>query len=371
MTSRRTVSVVTGTRAEFGLLVPVMRAIETHAALDLEVLVTGTHLLPPARTIDEVAARFPVAATIPMQEPGQVGRDADAIATGRGVTGFAARFAAHRPGVVLVLGDRIEAFAAAAAAAIAGIHVAHLHGGDRAEGVADESMRHAITKLAHVHLPATPASLHRIIAMGEEASRAHLVGSPAIDGLDGMTALDPDAYAALGHPEIVMLLHPTGADPGTERARATGLIARCREAGRVLALHPNHDAGREGILAAIEAAPGLAHRPHLDRPTFVGLLRRARVLVGNSSAGLIECAALGRAAVDIGRRQAGREHAGNVIRCPDWEPDAVAAAIASALAAPPFTGPHPYGDGHCGERVAAVLAAAHSDNHPIVKRCTY
>lgn len=364
-------SVVTGTRAEFGLLRPVMQAIDAHVALALEVLVTGAHLLPPARTVDEVAASFPIATTVPMQEAGVVGRAADAVATGRGITGFAERFAAHRPDVVLVLGDRIEAFAAAAAAAVAGIHLAHLHGGDRAEGVADESLRHAITKLAHVHLPATAVSRDRVIAMGEDPSRTHLVGSPAIDGLDAMPPLDDASYAALGAPEIILLLHPTGDTPEHERARAVELIERCRRAGRVVAVHPNHDPGREGILEAIEAAPDLVHRAHFDRGTFVGLLRRAKILVGNSSTGLIECAALGRAAVDIGSRQAGRERAANVQRCPNWDPDAIEAAITIAMNAPDPVGPHPYGDGHCGERVADVLAAVDSDNHPITKRCTY
>ena len=132
----RRVGVVTGSRAEFGLLRPVMTAIAAHPFLDLEVLVTGTHLLPDMRTDMEVERAFEVAARIPMQAPGEGGRADDARALGRGILGFAERFAAAPPDIVLVLGDRIEALAAAAAGAIAGVHVAHVHGGDRAEGSA-------------------------------------------------------------------------------------------------------------------------------------------------------------------------------------------------------------------------------------------
>ncbi|MEE9128733.1 MAG: UDP-N-acetylglucosamine 2-epimerase, partial [Phycisphaerales bacterium] len=146
---RRTIAVVTGSRADYGLLRPVMRAIHDHADLQLRVIVTGVHLLPPAHTANEVARDFTIANTIAMQRPGECSRLEDAEALGRGVTGFAQRLSRHPVDVVLVLGDRIEALAAAAAASVGGIRVAHLHGGDRAEGIADEAIRHAITKLAH------------------------------------------------------------------------------------------------------------------------------------------------------------------------------------------------------------------------------
>ena len=113
---------------------------------------------------------------------------------GSGISGLAEWLAGHTVEVVLVLGDRIEAFAAASAAAVAGVLVAHLHGGDRAPGIADEAMRHAITKLAHIHLPATPRSAQRIVAMGEEPARVHVVGSPAVDGLSEVPALADEAY---------------------------------------------------------------------------------------------------------------------------------------------------------------------------------
>lgn len=366
----RRVAVVTGTRAEFGLLRPVMRAIAAHPDLRLLPIAAGAHLLPPATTIDEVRAEFDLAAIIPMQDPadGAPTRLKDARALGRGVTAFADAFERLRPDWVVVLGDRIEAFAAASAASIGGIPVAHIHGGDRAEGVADEAMRHAITKLAHLHFAATHQSAQRLARLGEPDHRIHTVGSPAIDGLRDVHPLDDAAYAALGSPQAVILMHPIGRTDDEEHAAAAAALRAVAAANlTTLALHPNHDPGRAGTLRAIEeaAAAGFVSatrqlhvKPHLPRETFVGLLLRIRVLVGNSSAGLIEAAAVGNRgvpAVDIGDRQSGRERAANVIHADETEP-AVAAAIVRALSLrPPFF--HPYGDGRTADRIAAILAA--------------
>jgi UDP-hydrolysing UDP-N-acetyl-D-glucosamine 2-epimerase len=381
VTTRRTVAVVTGSRAEYGLLRPVMHAIRAHEGLDLRVVVTGTHLLRPLRTLDEVAADFDLDAVIPMQRPWAPDRLAEAGALGRGVSGLAAWLgneAARRNAidVIVVLGDRIEAFAAAAAAAVGGIRVAHLHGGDRAVGIADEGLRHAITKLAHIHLPATRTSARRIRDMGEDPVRIHVVGSPAIDGLDEIPPLGDEAYEALGRPQIVFLLHPSGGDASREQAGAERLLDLCRKAGRVLAMHPNHDPGREGILAAITAS-SVPAREHLPRREFIGLLRRAGVLVGNSSAGLIEGAALGVVCVNVGPRQDGRERPANVIDVPgagSTDGKQVEAALAHGLTRPPGPVEHPYGDGRAGgagARAARVLAEYDAAQHPLTKRNTY
>jgi UDP-hydrolysing UDP-N-acetyl-D-glucosamine 2-epimerase len=370
LTAARRIAVATGSRAEFGLLAPVMRAIADHPQLDIAVLVAGTHLLGPEPTVTEVEASFDIAGRIPMQEPGETSRTRDAEALGRGVSGFASWIGRNTVDCMLVLGDRIEAFAAAAAASVAGIRVVHMHGGDRAPGIADEAMRHAITKLSHIHLPATQLSAQRIIAMGELPARVHVVGSPAVDGLDAISALDDEAFDALGTPDIVVLQHPLGRPVDHEQAVASGVFEACRRAGRVLAMHPNHDPGREGIVAAIDGA-GLDGCRHLPRHEFVGLLRRVRLLVGNSSAGLIECAALGVPSVNIGPRQDGRERPDNVLDVPDPGPDdfhAVQAAIATALAGPSAPARHPFGDGDAGLRTAEVLAGFDPRTHPLTKK---
>jgi len=363
---RRTIAVVTGSRAEFGLLTSVMRAIEAHPELTLRAIVTGTHLLPPANTIDEVARQFEIDWTVEMQLPGESDRFSDAKALGRGVTGLTDAFVRLEPDVVLVLGDRIEAFAAASAASIAGIRVAHLHGGDRAEGLADEALRHAITKLAHIHFPATAFSAERILSMGEELVAVHLVGSPAIDDLDSIPELDESIYRRLGKPEIVFLHHPVGRPEMDEYLEAAHLLESCMRFGEVLAIHPNHDPGRDGILRAIRET-GCPNIAHLPRREFIGLLRHTHLIVGNSSAGMIECAAIGAWSITVGTRQLGREKPRHVVDVVDCNATDIEAALNRFLFSDPYDGPHPYGNGKCGLKVANILATFTERAHPLRK----
>lgn len=268
----RSIAVVTGSRAEFGLLRPVMHAVRARDDARLMVIAAGSHLVSPAETYREVKDEFAaeLVAAVPMQVAGRTGRFEDAEALGVGVSRFARVLGQVRPDWVVVLGDRIEALAAASAASVAGIGLAHVHGGDRAEGVADESIRHAITKLAHLHFPATHASADRLSRMGE--SSIHVVGSPAIDDLASLPALDEARYLQLGAPELVVLFHPIGRSDEAEERAAGEVLAAVRGA-RALALSPNFDPGRNGIVRAIEGS-GLAFRTHLPRAAFVGLLRR-------------------------------------------------------------------------------------------------
>jgi len=367
--TRRRVAVVTGSRAEFGLLKPVMRAVLHHPELELLCIAAGSHLIQPAETFREIKAAFEVADSIPMQVAGRTGRYEDAEALGRGVGRFARSFDRLRPDWVVVLGDRIEAFAAASAAAVGGFPLAHIHGGDRAEGIADESMRHAISKLANLHFAATPASAERLVRMGERPTHIHITGSPAVDDIGRIAPLDDSAFQELGSPEVVFLFHPVGRHAEIEEAAAMSVLDGVlkdrdgRPAGvKILALHPNFDSGRDGICRAI-ANTKVNARTHLPREMFVGLLRRlaanlgdrAGVLVGNSSAGLIEAAVLKLPAVDVGPRQAGREHASNVIHCAE-SAQAVREAVRQARAMNRSDIVHPYGDGRAGERIADLLS---------------
>lgn len=367
------VAVVTGSRAEFGLLRPVMRAVDAHPDLELLCIAAGSHLIQPAETFHEVKASFPIADSIPMQIAGKTGRIEDAEAVGRGIGRFTRSFDRLAPDWVVVLGDRIEAFAAAAAAAIGGWALAHVHGGDRAEGIADEAMRHAITKLSHVHFPATQASADRILRMGEKPANVHAVGSPALDELASIPPLSDEDVHELGSPTVVYLMHPIGRHPEMEEAAARTVLAALSDE-RVLALHPNYDAGREGIVRAIESA-NVACRRQLQRPQFVGLLKRlaqgAGVLVGNSSSALIEAAALRLPIVDIGPRQAGRERAGNALHATETE-DSVRAALFDARSLDRGAITHPYGDGRTGPRIAQLLAeTTPSDSGIRRKLCAY
>lgn len=347
-----------------------MQAIDLHPNLELMIVVTGTHLLGPSMTVREVESEFNVHARISMQQSGDSTRFDDAAALGRGICGFADYYAKNNPDVVLVLGDRIEAFAAASAAAVAGIRVAHMHGGDRAEGIADEALRHAITKLAHIHLPATGRSTERIVCMGELPLRVHLVGSPAIDGLANIPPLPLHQYKAMGSPQIVFLYHPLGLDQDDEWSNAESLLRLCQSRGSVLAMHPNHDPGRKGIMEAIEEAD-CEQCAHLPRDQFVGLLQRIKCLVGNSSAGLIECAALGVPCINVGPRQAGREKPGNVMDVPDGDLGAVDLFLEEIEGGRTVSNEHPYGDGKTGKKTADFLATFNPDHHLLTKQNTF
>ncbi len=371
-TSRKRVTIVTGSRSEFGLLRPVMEAVKKHKGLTLQVVVAGEHLLAPARTWREVEAAFGIDAKVPMQKKGDKGRADHAAACGRGVEGFSRVFKKLKPDWVVVLGDRIEAFAAASAASIAGVAVCHIHGGDRAEGIADEAMRHAITKLAHLHCAATKLSAERIERMGEPKRLVQVTGSPAIDGLSGAKKLSRGTARALGDSNVIVLLHPSGLDEAGERNAAVGVSCLAVCLGRPVFLSPNSDPGHQQIrrqwrfMQKHNSCPTIDHLP---RAEFLALVRRLAadsngVIVGNSSAALLECAALGLPAINVGRRQAGRETPSTVLSIPLIEFDPHDRGFDQSVrncrkhiqqVHARKERLHPYGDGRAGPRIAALL----------------
>ena len=377
----RKIAVVTGTRAEWGLLSPVCDAIVVRRDLALEVCAGGAHLLDPADggdpTVTLVEASGHAVHRFAMQQEGKTGRAADAAALGVGVSELASIFARLAPDIVVVLGDRIEAFAAASAAAIGGIRVAHIHGGDRAEGIADEAMRHAITKLSHIHFAASAQSAERIARLGEDDARIHLVGSPAVDGLDAMAAMSGQRHDELGAPDFVFLMHPVGRTDSDEEQDALRVLEALVARGRVTALAPNSDPGRDGIARAIRAmSERMPDRvralSNLRRTEFIGLLKHPsiRAIVGNSSAGLIECAALGVRAVNIGSRQGGRERADNVRDVVAGDGAALAREL-DALGAWRPSGSHPYLAGGASDKIAEVLGTCDLSRHCLAKRNTF
>jgi UDP-hydrolysing UDP-N-acetyl-D-glucosamine 2-epimerase len=266
-----------------------------------------------------------------------------------------------QPDVVLVLGDRIEVFAAASAAAIGGFRVAHVHGGDRAEGVADESMRHAVSKLAHLHFAASALSRKRLRRMGEDPRWVFNTGSPAIDALRQVEA-SPDA------PRVIVMQHPIGAAAPDEQRRMTQTLRATRGFDRCVMM-PNADPGSDGIVAAIAAA-NVEAVDHLPRERWLSMLAGCGVLVGNSSAALIEAAALKVPCVNIGPRQGGREKPRSVIDC-DYGEQNVRCALDKALKLDLRRMRHPYGDGRAGERIAELLATLPLDSVPLRKHNAY
>jgi UDP-hydrolysing UDP-N-acetyl-D-glucosamine 2-epimerase len=272
------------------------------------------------RSIDRIRGDgWAVDAVVPWKGAG-ADPSATARHTGLAIASFASAYTRLRSDVVLVVGDRVEAFAAAAAAHISGRVVAHVHGGDRAAGQVDDALRHAITKLAHVHLPATRASANRIARLGEDRWRIHRVGSPGIDGIDqsaATTATIRQLFPGLTPRQFALVvLHPVDSSGAVEYRRAQALLSAVRAADvqQIVVVYPNNDPGSRGIIRCWEKRAREITYLLRDAPrdVFLGLMRDCAVLVGNSSSGIIEAASFGTPVVDVGPRQRGRQRGGNV-----------------------------------------------------------
>jgi UDP-hydrolysing UDP-N-acetyl-D-glucosamine 2-epimerase len=355
---------VTGTRAEFGLMRSTLAAIDTHPKLSLQLIVTGMHLdHRHGRSIEQIRMdgwlnrrrEHEVVLWRPLGgEPAVV-----AAATGNAISGIAKAISDLRSQIVLIVGDRVEAFAAAVAGHIAGAVVAHVHGGDRAQGQVDDTLRHATTKLAHVHFPATLASAQRIARLGEDRWRIHRVGSPGPDGIVDTAA----SVERVPRDFVLLVLHPTDVDPKREQARARLVLRAVRRSGvpRTIVVYPNNDPGSAGIIRCWEAETSAERETivrDLPRDRFLGLLRDTVALVGNSSSGIIEAASFGTPVIDIGPRQLGRERSANVVNVP-FDAGRIGRELKGIWNAgrPVRCSKHNvYGGGGAGKRIADVLA---------------
>lgn len=367
------VAVITGTRAEFGLLEPVIEAVGRRGTIACKLIVTGTHLLPKfGRTIDDIRRRgHRVDATVKMQ----TGRDSErveAAAVSRGIAGIAAALDRLGCNTVLVLGDRIEAFAGAVAGVTSRRMVAHIHGGDRAPGDIDEPLRNAISRLAHVHFAASQDAADRLIRMGEPRRRVHRVGAPGLDAILAFRQAERRSPAATARrlrellgpvadrPYAVLVQHASGRAASVEAKVMRTAVAAIEAAGLAgVAIWPNSDPGHDGIIRELEKLrrrSGWRVFKSLPRDDYLRLVFRSAVLVGNSSSGIIESASLGVCAVNIGHRQAGRLRCGGSVIDAAETDAAVRSAIKRALTAPrPAPGRSVYGDGRSGPRIAHLL----------------
>jgi UDP-hydrolysing UDP-N-acetyl-D-glucosamine 2-epimerase len=366
--TRRKILAVSGTRADYGLMRPVFAAIRKHQGLDLEIAATGIHLMEEyGLTVREILADG-----IPFRrvEATYSGDDRPSMARflGAFIQGFTRLADEIRPDILLLLGDRAEMLGGAAVGAYLAIPVAHVHGGDRSSTV-DDPVRHAITKLSHLHFAATRASADRILRLGEDPSRVFVVGAPSLDVLVNEPSEDREAlFRRYGlrpeEPLILVLQHPVtvemehAADQMRETLRAVEEVQL-----PALVLYPNADAGGRSMIRTIrefEHLPFLRVLPHLPHRDYVAFLRNAAVLVGNSSSGIIEAPVLHLPVVNIGTRQEGRERSENVLDA-GYRTAEIAAAIRKAVSDVSFREQvracrNPYGDGHAGERIARILS---------------
>ena len=380
----RTVCVVTGTRAEYGILRPVMRAIEASANLRLQVFVTGMHLEKRhGETIAEVRRDFEIAASMPMSPEVDTG-PCVGKALGQGIAGMVEQFERLKPDVVMVLGDRVEALAGALAGLFCGGCVAHVHGGEVTRGGYDEVMRHAITKLAHLHFAATEQSMERIIRMGERAENVFLVGAPGLDEALAGPSLEKEELAArldvdLDGTVILVVQHPVSTRPDDAGAEMTETMEAVLDGdATVVVVYPNNDPGGRRMIEVIRGYEGRANVrtfPNIARTEFLSLLRYVVVLVGNSSSGIIEAPSFALPVVNVGERQAGRERAANVIDVAPRRRD-IRVAVRKCLHDKDFRQSlagmeNPWGDGHAAERIVEILETVSIDHELLQKQLTH
>lgn len=361
VTARRKIVYLSGTRADFGLMRNTLRQLAL--TTDLSIVATGTHLSEAfGYTVDEVRnAGLHICAEVPVDVTTRTG-ESMAIAIGQCLQGVTFALARERPDVLLLLGDRGEMLAGAVAALHLGIACAHIHGGERS-GTVDEPLRHAISKLATWHFVANSESRKRLIRMGEAADRVHITGAPGLDGLLDEASLNAaDTALGLGlvdvRPFVLALFHPVVQQSTSAKEQTEALAGALNEIGLpVVWLAPNADAGSLEIEEALKAVPlpaGSRRIGHLPRSVFCSAMRHCAVMVGNSSAGLIEAASFGAPVVNVGDRQRARDRNANVTDVPAQRA-AIAIALAGAIAHGRWPCDNRYGDGRAGARIAHLL----------------
>ena len=377
----RKICVVTGTRAEFGLLRWLMQDIKIEPECELQVIATGMHLSPDfGLTYKEIEqAGLPIDWKVEML----LGADtpsAIAKSMGLGMIGFADAFAQLKPDLLVVLGDRFEIMAAVSAALILGIPVAHLHGGETTEGAFDEAIRHSLTKMSHLHFVAAEEYRRRVIQLGEDPARVFLVGGLGVDVLKRIELLDRPALEQsldfkLGNKNLLITFHPVTLDHQSSSDQMQALLDVLAELDdtHLVFTMPNADTGCKELTRMVEAF--VASHPHAKAFTSLGQLRYLSCMkyvdavVGNSSSGLTEAPSVGVGTVDIGDRQKGRLAADSVIHCEPTRDD-----IREALRRiyePPFRSAlpyirNPYGNGGASRSIVEVIKG-HALDHLLKK----
>lgn len=320
---KRKISVTTGTRADYGILRPVLQAILKSKKLELYLIVTGTHLSKKhGLTINEIKRDgFEIFATIDMVPQGDTNYFMSK-ALGEGIIAFSKIFSKLRPDINLILGDRDEMLASALAAAHMNIPNAHIHGGDKSGGI-DEYNRHAITKISNIHFAATKKSKERIIKMGENPKYVFLTGSPGLDEvvsnkITNKKDLEKKYGLKFDGSEILLLQHPVTTQTkisGEQILSTLKAIAKTKKT--TIAIAPNSDAGNKIIFKYLESFSRkydfIKMYRSLPRSDYLGLLKNCGVLVGNSSSGMIEANYFQIPVINIGIRQEGREKGKNVL----------------------------------------------------------
>lgn len=386
--SKRKICVVIGSRANYSSIKSAMRAIKAHPALELQLVCGASALLDRYGSVVDLirADGFEPDAEVHMLVEGETPATM-AKSTGLGLIELPTVFLRLKPDFVVTVGDRFETMATTLAAAYMNIPIAHTMGGE-VSGTIDESIRHAVTKFAHVHFPASPGAAERIVKLGEKPEDVHLVGCPRIDLVAEILKNDPGA-AQLGRdlfkdgvgealdldkPFVLVSQHPVTTEYGEGERQITVTLQAVRESDLpAIVLWPNSDAGSEDVARGIRKwrEKGLAERMHffknLPIHVYVRLMARTACLVGNSSSGIREGAFIGTPCVNLGSRQTMRDRGANVVQVPA-DKDAILAAIRDRISHGRFPSDPIYGDGSAGVRIAEILSTKVVD---VQKRITY
>lgn len=380
----RKIGVVTGTRAEYGLLKPLMNAIENDKELELLPMVTGMHLLSDyGNTYKLVEKDYPQSVKVNMSLDGDTLTDmANYLASG--VKNFTKSISEKQPDIVVVTGDRSEALAAALACLYLNIPIAHINGGDVSGGTIDESIRHAITKIAHIHLAYTKQNAERIRKMGENKERIHVTGALSVEAILTLKLksknelfqkykLNPNATAFL------VVQHPitTLKDRGYTQLKEL-LLALDSLKEQAIIVYPNCDAGSKKLIQLIKTYENrdylhmFKNLPHKD---YIGFMKSADVMIGNSSSGIIEAPTLKTPVINIGDRQSGRDRSDNIL---DVEPykDKILKAINFVLTNKAFKNKvkncrNKYGEGNASQKIIDILKSVKIDEKLIQKQIVY
>ncbi len=370
----RKICIVTGTRAEYGLLFWLLKEVDADPELELQLVVTGAHLSEKFGNTYKVIEEdgFTIDARVDIQA-GDDTAIGVAGSMGLAITGTAEAFERLKPDIVVILGDRYEILAAAQAAMVSRIPIAHIHGGELSEGAIDDAMRHAITKMAHLHFTAAKEYSRRIVQLGEDPARVFNVGAPGLDNIQRLTLLTRNELertvgSPLGEDYFLVTYHPATASRFSPEAAVRELIQALENfpGHHVLATGVNADPGHSAISKAFadyaQSNPDrVCLHSSLGQLRYLSAVRHSAAVIGNSSSGLIEAPALKVPTVNIGERQKGRLKAPSVIDCPEARED-ITAAIKKALSADfrslAETAENPYGGPGASERIKEVLKSA-------------
>jgi UDP-N-acetylglucosamine 2-epimerase (non-hydrolysing)/GDP/UDP-N,N'-diacetylbacillosamine 2-epimerase (hydrolysing) len=378
---RRTIAVVTSSRADYGHLYWPLRDLSEADSVDLRIVALGPHLSPEfGHTFQEIEKDgFTIHASVECL----LGSDSDigmAKTIGVAVLGLADLFGAMRPDLLLLIADRYEMLAPASVALALRIPIAHIEGGEVSEGAIDDAVRNALTKMAHIHFTSTHAARQRVIDMGEEEWRVHRTGAPSLDHLRRGTLLTREEVESRLHfdlstPPVLVAYHPVTLARDTME-EADALFAALEEVPeQMLFCYPNADAGSRALIDRTKSFLASRGRgalyTNLNAITYWSLLRQVEMLVGNSSSGIMETASFALPTVNIGVRQQGRERARNVLDAAANK-ESILKAMEVARAGEfreSLWGMHnPYGEGYASENIVQVLTTVPLTRDLLIKR---